>query len=193
MTARICLEAAFQARAEHKGHHILQKQTGKDNKKAMRFLTARAAFDPANLGVGMSKYVRSAKAHKRKIAYDRELGEQILQKHPKYIGNPLHKKNPGDFGLTPPSCPSPKKNLCDLVGIFNRRRAQNLLEEGLKRGFLSENSDGGWPRNIWALSAGAIPLEARLDQAAGTYHGFPMSKNDPLYAEILKMWESGNE
>lgn len=151
------------------------------------------ALDSANRGSCMSKYERPVKAHKRRVAYDKELGERILRKRPKYVGNPLHKKNPGDFGLIPPSCPSSKKNLCDLVDIFNRNIAQNLLEKGLRRGFLSKSLDGEWPRNIWALSEKKIPLEARLDQATGTYHGFPMSRNDPLYAEILENWESCNE
>lgn len=140
---------------------------------------------------GISKQVHAA--DKRRAAHDRELGEQIIQKHPRYVGSPLHKKNPGDFGLVPPSCPSSRKNLCDLVDVFNRRIARNLLEEGLRRGFLSTSLDGEWPRNIWALSEKRIPLEARLDQAAGTCHGFPMSKNDPLYAEILAKWDSCNE
>jgi len=30
-----------------------------------------------------------------------------------YGGNPEHKKNPGDFGLTPPADPRPGKSLCD--------------------------------------------------------------------------------
>lgn len=109
------------------------------------------------------------------------------------MGNPLHKRNPGDFGLIPPACASARKNLCDDVGIFNRRIAQQLLEEGLRRGFLSVNMCEGWPCNIWAVSAGDIPLEARLDQTSGTCHGFPLSKNDPLYKEILTRWDSDHE
>ncbi len=52
---------------------------------------------------------------------------------------------------------------------------------------------GGWPCNIWAVSAGDIPLEARPDQTSGTCHGFPLSKNDPLYKEILTRWDSDHE
>src|SRR5271170_205021 len=32
----------------------------------------------------------------------------------KYGGNPEHKSDPGDFGLTPPATPKPDKTLCDL-------------------------------------------------------------------------------
>jgi len=35
-----------------------------------------------------------------------------------YGGNPEHKKNPGDFGLTPPSDPRLGKALCDDAGVF---------------------------------------------------------------------------
>lgn len=140
-----------------------------------------------------SRYERPVKNHKRKIAYDPALGRHVLQNGPRYVGNPLHKRNPGDFGLIPPACASARKNLCDDVGIFNRRIAQQLLEEGLRRGFLSVNMCEGWPCNIWAVSAGDIPLEARPDQTSGTCHGFPLSKNDPLYKEILTRWGSDHE
>ena len=35
-------------------------------------------------------------------------------------GSPLHKSNPGDFGLDPPSAARPGKTLCDEAGIFTR-------------------------------------------------------------------------
>ena len=136
----------------------------------------------------MSKSKCPARTHSRKIMYDPIVGEQILGKNPKYVGSPLHKRNPGDFNLTPPSCAVTKKNLCDDVAIFNRSIAQNLLEEGIRRGFFSVAMCNGWPRNVWVLFENKIPLEARLDQQSGTYHGFPMSRTDPLYMEILKNW-----
>ena len=141
----------------------------------------------------MSKYTRAVKGHKRKISHDKELGAQILQKKPRYVGNPRHKRNPGNFGLRPPSAAVAGKNLCDDVAVFTREIAQKLLETGLRRGFFSTTVCNGWPRNVWALSAQKIPLEARLDQDSGTYHGFPLSENDPLYAEILKQWENSDE
>jgi hypothetical protein len=38
----------------------------------------------------------------------------------RYGGNPEHKRNPGDFGLIPPSNPKPDKSLCDEAGIFSQ-------------------------------------------------------------------------
>lgn len=52
----------------------------------------------------------------------------------RYGGNPEHKKNPGDFGLTPPSDPRPGKSLCDGVGVYSRAEALNLLKKRLSRG-----------------------------------------------------------
>jgi len=39
-----------------------------------------------------------------------------------YDGNPEHKRNPGDFGLTPPSSPRPDKTLCDGVASYRADR-----------------------------------------------------------------------
>ena len=49
----------------------------------------------------------------------------------KYGGNPEHKRNPGDFDLTPPSLPRSAKSLCDNVNIFNKKRALEYLKRGL--------------------------------------------------------------
>jgi hypothetical protein len=56
-----------------------------------------------------------------------DLAEQI-----RYGGNPEHKMNPGDFGLTPPSGLRPGKSLCDTIGIFSRQGALNYLKSGLR-------------------------------------------------------------
>jgi hypothetical protein len=54
-----------------------------------------------------------------------------------YGGNPEHKKNHGDFKLSPPSRPRPDKSLCDGAGIFKRAEAEALLKEGIRRGLVS--------------------------------------------------------
>jgi hypothetical protein len=46
-----------------------------------------------------------------------------------YGGNPEHKRNPGDFGLTPPSDPRRAKSLCDAANIFSRTVAHSLLQK----------------------------------------------------------------
>lgn len=119
----------------------------------------------------------------------RELSKKVT-----YGGNPEHKKNPGDFGLTPPSDPRPGKSLCDIANIDNRTIACDLLREGLSRGLVSDRFVNGWPKNVWAVTQGGIPLEAQLENPInGVYHGYPMPDSDPFAAEIIKRWEEGCE
>ncbi|MBF0143724.1 MAG: hypothetical protein HQL59_09750 [Magnetococcales bacterium] len=106
-----------------------------------------------------------------------------------YGGNPEHKRDPGDFGLKPPSDPRPGKTLCDVVGIRTRWEALSLLREGLRRGLVSAGQRGEWPRNVWAVSSDGVPLEAQLENAErGVYHGYPMPVRDPFRQEVLKCW-----
>lgn len=107
----------------------------------------------------------------------------------RYVGNPDHKRNPGDFGLSPPNRPRLGKTLCDTAGIFSRKEAQRLLREGIQRGVVSaEYEDGGWPRLVWAVRDGMV-LEARLDNVEqGTYHGYPLESDDPFVPKVLERW-----
>ena len=108
-----------------------------------------------------------------------------------YAGNPVHKRNPGDFGLTPPSHPRLDKTLCDGAGIVERAVAQALLREGICRGLISVQERNGWPQNVWAVTDGGMPLEAALENAeTGAYHGYPLLVDDPLYEVLLTRWNS---
>jgi hypothetical protein len=46
-----------------------------------------------------------------------------------YGGNPEHKRNPGDFGLTPPAQGRKDKTLCDTVEVFERQNALEHLRQ----------------------------------------------------------------
>jgi hypothetical protein len=108
-----------------------------------------------------------------------------------YGGNPEHKKNPGDYGLTPPSIPRPDKTLCDLAGIFKREQAINLLKEGIQKGLVSEQIRDGFPQNVWAVTEDGIALEAQLENAGnGTYHGYPMPQDDPFREKVIEKWNA---
>ncbi len=118
-----------------------------------------------------------------------ELAEQV-----QYGGNPEHKKNPGDFGLTPPNSLRSAKSLCDAVRIFKRQIAREYLQSGLCRGLISEQSDGQWPRIIWSVSKEGTPLEARLEnRETGTYHGYPIPLSDPWGIEIVRRWNTTDD
>ncbi|WP_306004981.1 hypothetical protein [Aquicoccus porphyridii] len=106
-----------------------------------------------------------------------------------YTGNPEHKRNPGDFGLTPPAQPRRGKTLCDGASIFKRSDALRWLRDGLERGAVSERFIDGWPKNVWAVTEDGTPLEAQRD-GEGSYHGYPMPPEDPMAAEIKRFWEA---
>lgn len=107
----------------------------------------------------------------------------------RYTGNPEHKRNPGDFGLTPPSHPRADKTLCDSVNIFSKREAESLLKAGVEKGLVSEREQNGYPQNIWAVTVNGYPLEAQLENPEqGTYHGYPMPETDPFCEQVLAAW-----
>lgn len=106
-----------------------------------------------------------------------------------YGGNPAHKRDPGDFGLTPPSAPRTQKSLCDDAGILRNSEALELLHKGIRAGLISEQEQNGYPQNVWSVSDDGMPLEGQLqNQEKGGYHGYPMRSGDPLADEVLRRW-----
>lgn len=128
---------------------------------------------------------------KRRICGETEAAARLAAfaagKTPRYNGNPEHKRNPGDFGLDPPSSPRQSKTLCDAVQIYTRAEAEALVCNGLSKGLFSEQERGGWPQNIWAVTEAGEPLEAQLE-GNGVYHGYPMPEADPFRQEVLARW-----
>ena len=107
----------------------------------------------------------------------------------KYGGNPEHKRNPGDFGLQPPSTPRLGKSLCDDVQVYSRAEALDLIKQGVRRGLVSEQYRDRWPQNIWSVASNGMPIEAMLENAVtGTYHGYPLIDGDPLAEAVLGRW-----
>lgn len=116
-----------------------------------------------------------------------------LAERVKYGGNPEHKKNPGDFNLSPPTAHRRGKSLCDQVSIFTRKEALEHLRAGLRKGLVSERHNGEWPQNIWSVTNQNEPLEAQLENPqTGAYHGYPMPESDPLASEIKRIWKRVN-
>jgi hypothetical protein len=139
----------------------------------------------------MNGRYRQFNPKRRFLAVDTDVLKRLddLSKKVSYGGNPEHKKNPGDFGLTPPASPRQGKSLCDVADVFTRHEALNLLQEGMRRGLVSDREEQGWPKNVWSVTKSDIPLEAQLENpATGCYHGYPMPGSDPLAAEVLARW-----
>jgi hypothetical protein len=112
----------------------------------------------------------------------------------RYGGHPAHKRNPGDFGLTPLSQPRDDKSLCDSVRILKRADALRLLKRGIEKGMISawDGSDG-FPKNVWSMTDDGTPLEAQLENpATGSYHGYPLEVNDDFRTAVIAKWNERN-
>lgn len=136
--------------------------------------------------------VRGRFNKKRKLQSPRpnEAERRTLLAQVDYTGSPYHKRNPGDFGLTPPALPRPDKTLCDGVEIFEKAIAQELLQKGILKGLVSEQKHNGFPQNIWSVTDEGVPVEAQLEnQELGTYHGYPLLAHDPFFDMVLSWWE----
>lgn len=120
--------------------------------------------------------------------------EEVLKqfaRQVRYGGKPMHKRNPGDFGLSPPALPRDDKSLCDNVKIFKRAEARNLLKEGILRGMISEwDGSSGFPKHIWSMTEDGVPLEAIIENPGnGTYHGYPLEENDDFREVVITHWK----
>jgi len=142
--------------------------------------------------VNRSRFNPKRRLHEPRLS---KADREALRSRASYTGNPAHKRNPGDFGLTPPAIASKRedKTWCDGAGIFEKAAAQSLLESGIQRGMVSSRSGSGgtFPQNIWAVNDERVAFEAQLENPAqGTYHGYPMPDTDPLKEQVLAWWEA---
>jgi hypothetical protein len=109
-----------------------------------------------------------------------------------YGGNPKHKMNPGDFGLSPSATHDggdPERGadaLCDIVAIFRRSEARALLQAAFRKGFVDDRFEGAWPKTVWCVTEDGHVLEAELENRhLGTYHGYPLPRADPMRDKVL--------
>lgn len=116
-----------------------------------------------------------------------------LRQRARYEGNPQHKRNPADFGLTPPAAPRPEKTLCDEAGVLRRAEAEALLLAAIERGLASEaDAAPGTPKQLWVVDAQGRVFEAMHGGSrVGCYHGYPIRQSDPLFARIVRAWSEG--
>jgi hypothetical protein len=109
----------------------------------------------------------------------------------RYGGNPEHKRNPGDFGLTPPAHPRADKSLCDDVRVFTRAGALVILRQGVERGLVSAHKVGGLPQNLWSVTDQGVVVEAQLENRDQcSYHAYPLPTSDPFVAVVHSAWRA---
>lgn len=121
--------------------------------------------------------------------------KEFLRAHAQYEGSPLHKRNPGDFGLTPPSAPRADKTLCDEAHVFQVQVAKDLLLSAIDGGIVSEGTASpGFPKQLWVVDSTGQVFEAMHGGSqTGRYHGYPIRRTDPLFDEIVTAWNRRNE
>jgi hypothetical protein len=113
-----------------------------------------------------------------------------LRSEAAYEGSPYHKRNPGDFGLTPAASPRLDKTLCDEAKIFRKAVADELFAKAIDRGLVSEkNKAGGFPNQLWVVDEHGQVFEAMYGGSrTGRYHGYPIRRADPFFEEVSKAW-----
>ena len=82
---------------------------------------------------------------------------------------------------------APHKTKCPRD--VNRRRALQLLREGLRRSMVPPDQ-ADLPTTVWAVDeADGRVYEARVtNPVTAQYHGFPVLDTDPLKQEIVNQW-----
>lgn len=141
----------------------------------------------------MGKKAREVKADMRRTIRSMPLsdGEKaFLHEHAIYEGSPLHKKNPGDFGLTPPAAPRLGKTLCDEAAITQRADARALLGKAIDGGLASEATTAeGFPKQLWVVDDHGRVFEAIYGGSqTGHYHGYPIRNQTAMFDQITKAW-----
>lgn len=116
--------------------------------------------------------------------------EAALLSHAVYEGSPHHKRRPGDFGLTPPTAPRPDKTLCEEASVTSRVQAEQLFQRAVERKLVSESTTPqGFPKQLWAVDDDGRVFEAMHGGSqAGSYHGYPIRRHDPLHEQVVRAW-----
>ncbi len=114
----------------------------------------------------------------------------FLRDRARYEGSPLHKKEPHNFDLTPPTSPRLDKTLCDEAGIFDRQVAFDLFSRAIEVGLVSEKDKvPGFPAQMWVVDdAGRVFEIIYGGSQEGYYHGYPIRRSNLLFDKILTAW-----
>ncbi|MGD0837565.1 MAG: hypothetical protein ABSB49_13065 [Polyangia bacterium] len=138
------------------------------------------------------KATEARKATMRNIRRARpsESERAFLRERASYEGSPYHKRNPGDFGLTPPASPRPDKTLCDEAGVTRRDAARVLFARAIDGGLASElTTPDGFPKQLWVVDDEGRVFEATYGGSAlGRYHGYPVRRSDSLFSQVKEAW-----
>lgn len=136
---------------------------------------------------------RQSNNPKRRVApqgfLDVEARERLIAGS-KYVGSALHKRTPGDYGFRPPVNPRPSKSLCDDLRTIQFEEAKGLLEQGIRRGMISQTFQDDLPKYVWAVDGDGEAYEAKIGN--GGYHGYRLSEEQEggMREIVLREWRA---
>jgi hypothetical protein len=139
-----------------------------------------------------TKSTQARKATERFLRPDSLTDEEraFLKANAAYEGSPFHKKNPNDFGLTPPTyAVRPEKTLCNEAGITQKQIAIDLFARAIDVGLISAAWTARFPKQMWVVDDGEQVFELMYGGSRpGRYHGYPIRLRDPWSEEVKRIW-----
>jgi hypothetical protein len=135
---------------------------------------------------------RAGNNPKRRVAPQDHLSDEAkveLARRARYIGSGHHKRNPADYGLERTN-PRPTKSLCDLLRVVPLAEAEELLQQGINIGMVSELAFEGFPKFIWSVDMEGEVYEAKTDpMTVGVYHGYRLEEEDDMRDNVKAIWK----
>jgi hypothetical protein len=84
--------------------------------------------------------------------------------------------------------PRPWKSLCDGKRIILLDEAQQLFQQGVLIGMISEFADGEQPKYVWSVDSEEEVYEAKIGRSG--YHGYRLEEEVDMRSVILREWKS---
>lgn len=113
---------------------------------------------------------------RRRIAKAIERDLEAAASTARYIGSPEHKDTPSFAGHPRPRWAD--ASICDRSLAEDQARVQQWLVAAIRRGTVSEDWEGDYPRYVW-YKDGSTVFEGRLvNRTQGWYKGFPLKPTE---------------
>ena len=136
---------------------------------------------------------RQSNRIKRRIVPKDAIDSKVLDQYAnqaRYIGSPIHKRHPADYGFHPPVSPRLDKSLCDGSRRMHLAEAQALFREGIKRGMISTCTESELPKYVWAVDVAGHVYEAKRGGDGSEYHGYELGDDDgDMKRLVIKEWD----
>lgn len=113
---------------------------------------------------------------RRRIAQSIDHDLEAVASTARYIGSTEHKDTPSFAGHPRPRWAD--ASICDRSLADQLSQIQQWLETAIRRGTVSEDWEGGFPRYVWQKE-GTTVYEARLvNRTQGSYKGYPLKPSE---------------